>query len=205
MKKFYQSLTLSLLLLSPIQAHAVEFLYTGDYATNFGGYLPTRGPISVGGPANNDDYGYASKFNINEPTHMTDLAIDAFIAANDERGSTTFQYKLYGQSAIYAGNTIPDINSLLLTSGPLTFSTTPAQQAYNDILVPFDYVLQPGDYWLAAEGQGKAVVSLSQRYVDPPINSATIVTPEPQTWALFIMGTVLFFGRRFYGKGPQRV
>lgn len=182
------------------------FNYTGNTAEKIDpiGYEP-GGYGALGGPMSNERQGLAQQFLVDFDTHMTALKMDAIVSPRI--GATTFSYKLYLDSTYtiqghLREKPVPDISSLVLTSEPITFATTMAEDiaGYNGYSrefkeeIPFDYTFKPGAYWLAEEGTGETYVSLSQDFVDPPI--APVAAPEPPAYLLYPIGAFLFFRRK---------
>lgn len=170
---------------------AANFNYTGNHAVNYDflGFLPSAGPISVGGPGHTDDNGSASEFTVGQDVRMEFLNVNATVQPGGVAGTTNFVYKLYeGSTFQYLGalqsKPIPDINSLVLTSAPVGLSSDPTFDTYyKDFLLPFPYDLKAGEkYWLAQEGEGPTTILTAQ---------SLVATPEPSSFVLFLVGAPL--------------
>lgn len=172
-------------------ARADEFDKTGLYAINFGpfgGYLPSAGPIYMGGPGGVDDYGYAMQFSFDNDTLVSDLIVRARVLPSFDRPTTGFEYKLYG-----GGIATPDLSSLALTSDPVSFTADAHNEDFYNFTIPFSYNFAPGTYWLAQEGSGGAIVYTDTGFIDPP---RAAVIPEPSTWALLAVGLIAMLAKR---------
>lgn len=184
-----------------------DFDFTGKYAINYGmtlnspEYEFSTSPLFVGGPGQDDDYGYALQFTISAPTNISSLDLNATVLGTGNQfpdPPTTFIYQLYSGSNYVFHNTVnqneptPDLSTLLLQSGTLSFADSYA--SYNE-LVPFDVTLQPGTYWLAEQGEGGAIVKTDTSYIDPPFPVAPV--PEPPSFYLLLTGLAfLIYNRR---------
>lgn len=179
------------LLVCSVPAHADEFNKTGHYAINFGpwgGYLPSAGPIYMGGPGGVDDSGYAMQFSFDNDTLVSDLIVRAHVLPSFGTPTTAFEYKLYG-----GGMLTPDMSSLALTSDPVSFTADAHEEDFYNFTIPFSYDFAPGTYWLAQEGTGGAIVYTDTGFIDPP---RAAVVPEPSTWALFAVGLIALLAKR---------
>jgi hypothetical protein len=204
MKKLIMVLGLMLLAV-PIQAKAdTAFDYTGLTSENINplGWEP-GGSGFLGGPLSNERLGLAQQFKINQETQMSFLNVTATVLP--KQGTTIFDYRLYTDSSFTDGlgrsllAPIPLQNSLALTSQPLSFTSTAAQEnngttiQYNE-QGAFNHDLKPGTYWLAEEGTGGAYVGTTQTYT-----GNTAQTPEPPIWVFFAGFTlfIIFKGRKY--------
>ncbi len=199
---------LLLLLVLTTTAYADEFNWTGRTAEKIdpiGWAIGGTGPI--GGPWANERMGLAQQFEIFQPTHMTYLNVHALVVPNGA-STITFNYNLYEDSDVF---TLGEHNPLLrlpspesiLTSESISYKSTQeddnsGKSKEYDNQVAFDYIFNPGIYWLSEEGRGASYAYLSTTFVDPPIQSNTATVPEPSTWLLFtiIIGFVLIRNRQ---------
>ena len=189
---------------SPAWAQSISFDYTGINASNYGSadhpeWMLTKNHIPIGGPSN--DGGWAEQFNISALTNISAIDVNAVVFASGNPMSfktapTTFNYEIF--SSQLNPNNLLAISNLVSFPDPSMTSATASSVEYSGVIVPIDAQLSPGTYWLAAIGNGVAVVNTNQQYIDPPIGSMPIAsTPEPPTWQLMIIGLVgIFFLRK---------
>ena len=159
-----------------------------------------------------DEYANSQQFTISTPTDISSLNITTSMFAGSIQpavnATLTWSINSNSISSVY-DSPVPNTNSFIQQSAPITFTLTPEEVAeYSELnpyivteQIPFNIDLQPGTYWITeqASQSSEGFILPTQTYND----TVVAPVPEPPTIGLFLVAAVgfVFLKRKNLGFG----